>query len=161
MSEDNLADRRLDAYRMGRKRRGDIRIFLLWALEQRPMSGYDLIRFFAELTHEMWIPSPGSIYPTLQLLEEQGMVVGRDQDDKRVYEITQAGRDEAAALPKGTFEHEPEQLEAITHLREAGMQVKLLMKHLIMEGSVDQLSQAADILRMTEQQLAKLVGHEA
>ena len=49
-----------------------------------------------EKTEGAWRPSPGSVYPTLQLLEDEGLARASEQDGKRVYEITDAGREEAA-----------------------------------------------------------------
>src|SRR5215217_8903164 len=77
-----------------RARRGDVRIALLRIVSERPMHGYDLIKELEERSGGMWRPSPGSIYPTLQLLEEEGLVRGEEQDGKRVYSITDAGKTE-------------------------------------------------------------------
>jgi DNA-binding PadR family transcriptional regulator len=79
----------------GRKaRRGDVRTGLLTLLADKPMHGYDLIRELEQRSGGMWRPSPGSVYPTLQLLEDEGLVTGQEQDGKRVYAITDAGRAE-------------------------------------------------------------------
>jgi len=156
----DLAERRIDAYRMGRKRRGDIRIFLLFALSEKPMHGYEIIQFFTEITHGMWIPSQGSVYPTLQLLEDQNLVTSVERDGKRVYSITEAGREQAEALPKGSFDKDPEQLRAITSLREANMTVRHIMKHVITQGSVEELQQAAEIMQAAQKQLARLIDHQ-
>ena len=58
----------------GRRRRGDIRTAVLAALEESPAHGYEIIQRFEEKTAGMWRPSAGSIYPTLQLLEDEGLV---------------------------------------------------------------------------------------
>ncbi len=155
----SFADRRMDAYRMGRTRRGDIRIFLLWSLCERPMHGYELIQFFKEKTHDLWTPSPGSVYPTLQLLEEQELVTSKKVDGKTVYTITKQGRKAAEELPKGSFANDPLQSEAITKLREPNLIVRGLMKKIIIEGSVDDLKKAAAIMEKARIELSKLVGH--
>ncbi len=157
MNEHSLVQRRIEAYRMGRKRRGDIRIFILFALSERPMSGYEIIHYFTELTHEVWIPSQGSVYPTLQYLEEEGLVTSREQGNKKVYSITDLGRDAVEAMPKGSFAQDPEQLEAITRLREANMTARHFMKRIITEGSVGQLSAAADIMSRANDALVGLI----
>jgi DNA-binding PadR family transcriptional regulator len=77
-----------------RARRGDVRTAVLALLEEKPAHGYDLIRELEERSGGMWQPSPGSVYPTLQLLEDQGLVTGEESDGKRVYSITDAGREE-------------------------------------------------------------------
>lgn len=79
-----------------RARRGDVRSAILAVLAEKPLHGYDLIRELEERSHQMWHPSPGSVYPTLQMLEEQGLLTSVEQDGKRVYSITEAGRAELA-----------------------------------------------------------------
>jgi DNA-binding PadR family transcriptional regulator len=81
--------------RGGRMRRGDIRTAVLAVLAEEPGHGYDVIQRLEEKTAGAWRPSPGSVYPTLQLLEDEGLVRSVERDSKRVYEITDLGRDEA------------------------------------------------------------------
>src|SRR6185437_11176077 len=82
--------------RGGRMRRGDIRTALLAILAEEPGHGYDVIQRLEEKTSGAWRPSPGSVYPTLQLLEDEGLLRSGERDGKRVYEITDAGRAESA-----------------------------------------------------------------
>ena len=79
-----------------RARRGDVRTAVLALLDEKPAHGYDLIRELEERSGGMWQPSPGSVYPTLQLLEDQGLVTSEEADGKRVYSITEEGRAELA-----------------------------------------------------------------
>ena len=85
--------RRWGGWRGGgrRMRRGDIRTALLTALEDGPAHGYELISRLEEKSDGMWRPSPGSVYPTLQLFEDEGLVRSEQRDGKRVYELTDAG----------------------------------------------------------------------
>lgn len=82
---------------MGPKRRvvrkGELKYVLLELLADEPMHGYELIRRLEEESNGMYSPSPGSIYPTLQMLEDQGYVLSEQLDGKRVYRITEAGRE--------------------------------------------------------------------
>lgn len=78
----------------GRTRRGDIRTALLFALTQGPGHGYELIQRLEERTGGRWRPSPGSVYPTLQLLEDEGLAESTEQDGKRTYAVTEAGQTE-------------------------------------------------------------------
>ena len=75
-------------------RRGDIRTALLAVLAEEPGHGYDVMQTLEEKTGGAWRPSPGSVYPTLQLLEDEGMVRSVERDGKRIFEITDAGRTE-------------------------------------------------------------------
>ncbi|HXQ43915.1 MAG TPA: PadR family transcriptional regulator [Acidimicrobiales bacterium] len=102
IGHDLLAERMAEwgggAWRGGhrRMRRGDIRTALLVALGDGPAHGYELITRLEEKSAGAWRPSPGSVYPTLQLFEDEGLVRSEERDGKRVYALTDAGRTEAA-----------------------------------------------------------------
>ncbi len=72
--------------------RGDLKYVILDLLKDQPRHGYDVIQALEERFHGFYSPSPGSVYPTLQLLEDQGYVTSSEQDGKRVYVITDEGR---------------------------------------------------------------------
>ena len=73
-----------------RMRRGDVKFLMLEVLKEGPRHGYEII---SELEQRFrgYRPSPGSVYPTLQMLEEGGFVTGQEIDGKKVYTITEAG----------------------------------------------------------------------
>jgi len=73
-------------------RRGDFKYILLQYLKDKPSYGYEIIQALQERFHSFYIPSPGTVYPTLQMLEEMGYVTATQQEDKRVYTITDEGR---------------------------------------------------------------------
>src|SRR5688500_6503147 len=75
----------------GRKRqkRGDIRVVLLQLIAEQPRHGYELIKLVEERYGGFYRPSPGVIYPTLQLLEDEGHVTSETVEGKRVYTITE------------------------------------------------------------------------
>lgn len=78
--------------RRRRFERGDLKYVILDLLQDGPRHGYDVIRALEERFHGFYTPSPGSVYPTLQLLEDQGYVTSSERDGKRVYTITDEGR---------------------------------------------------------------------
>jgi DNA-binding PadR family transcriptional regulator len=82
---------------MGPKRRivrkGELKYVLLQLLADEPMHGYEVIRRLEEESGGAYSPSPGSVYPTLQMLEDQGYVSSEQLDGKRVYRITPEGRE--------------------------------------------------------------------
>jgi DNA-binding PadR family transcriptional regulator len=80
----------------GRRRRGDVRAAILALLDERPMHGYEMIQELEERSDGMWRPSAGSIYPTLQLLEDEGLIAGEEHEGKRRFKFTDAGREAAA-----------------------------------------------------------------
>lgn len=75
-----------------RHRRGDIKYALLELLAERPRHGYELIKELEQRYGGFYRPSPGTVYPTLQLLEEEGHLTMAEQDGKRVYTVTESGR---------------------------------------------------------------------
>jgi DNA-binding PadR family transcriptional regulator len=77
-----------------RARRGDIRAAILALLLERPMHGYEMIRELEARSGGAWRPSAGSIYPALQLLEDEGLIVGEQVEGKRRYSLTDRGRAE-------------------------------------------------------------------
>lgn len=72
--------------------KGDFKYLILNLLEEKPRYGYEIIRALEESFHGFYAPSPGVVYPTLQMLQEMGYVTSSEQDAKRVYTITEAGR---------------------------------------------------------------------
>lgn len=72
--------------------RGDMKYALLWLLQERPMHGYEMIKALEQRSGGFYSPSPGSIYPTLQMLEEGGFVTSSEIEGKKVYTITDTGR---------------------------------------------------------------------
>jgi hypothetical protein len=76
----------------GRARRGDVRAALLALLADRPMHGYEMIQELEQRTGGIWKPSPGSVYPTLALLEDEGLVQSEVVDGKKQFALTEAGR---------------------------------------------------------------------
>ena len=71
--------------------RGDLKYVILELLKDKPRHGYDIIRELEELSYGFYKPSPGVIYPTLQMLEEMGYASSTEQEGKRVYSITEEG----------------------------------------------------------------------
>jgi DNA-binding PadR family transcriptional regulator len=72
--------------------RGDLRIVILELLKDQPRHGYDIIRALEDRMRGYYRPSPGSVYPTLQMLEDLGYVTSTQQEGKKVYAITDEGR---------------------------------------------------------------------
>jgi len=71
---------------------GDMKYVILSLLAEKPMHGYEVMKALEEQTHGCYKPSPGTVYPTLQWLEDEGLVAARETEGKKVYEITDQGR---------------------------------------------------------------------
>ena len=87
-----------DALFSGRRsvRRGNVRSAVLAVLAERPMHGYQVMQELESRTAGRWRPSPGSIYPTLQLLQDEGLVTSEEVDGRRTFSLTDSGREAAA-----------------------------------------------------------------
>lgn len=72
--------------------KGDFKYLILELLKEKPKHGYEIIRELEEKFHGWYSPSPGSVYPTLQWLEDMGYATSTQQDGKKVYTITDEGR---------------------------------------------------------------------
>jgi DNA-binding PadR family transcriptional regulator len=93
-----------DAHPHGRgsrlhSRRGAIREATLTLLAEQPMHGYQVMQELGERSGGRWRPSAGSVYPTLQQLEDEGLVTVEDHDGRRTFALTEAGRTAAEAIP--------------------------------------------------------------
>jgi DNA-binding PadR family transcriptional regulator len=75
-----------------RARRGDVRAALLLLLAEQPANGYQLIQEITSRSDEVWTPSPGSVYPALAQLEDEGLVRATETDGRRAFELTDEGR---------------------------------------------------------------------
>jgi len=87
---------------------------ILKLLRDKPRHGYEVMKDLEERMHGCYSPSPGTVYPTLQWLEDEGLVVSRDVEGKKVYEITDTGRaflDEHKDIVEDIFDRVTETVE--------------------------------------------------
>src|SRR5258708_40348837 len=90
---------------------GDMKYVILKLLRDKPHHGYEVMKELEERMHGCYSPSPGTVYPTLQWLEEESPVVARDVEGKKVSEITDTGRaflDERKGSVADNFDRAPE-----------------------------------------------------
>jgi DNA-binding PadR family transcriptional regulator len=76
----------------GRAQRGDVRTAALLLLAEQPMHGYQLMQAIAERTAGAWQPSPGAIYPTLNQLQDEGLIAMESEGGRKLATLTEAGR---------------------------------------------------------------------
>jgi DNA-binding PadR family transcriptional regulator len=85
------------AYRRGgRASRGDVRTAVLLLIDEQPMHGYQLMRAIAERTAGRWTPSPGAVYPTINQLEDEGLVTVTADAGRKLVTLTDTGREQLA-----------------------------------------------------------------
>lgn len=120
-----------------RARRGDVRAAVLALLAEEPKHGYEMIKEIEERSDGLWKPSAGSIYPTLQLLEDEGLIEGTESDGKRRFSLTEAGR-KAAEAREGSLPWEEVRSGAPPEFVELGRSVHQL------RAAITQAFHAAD-----------------
>jgi DNA-binding PadR family transcriptional regulator len=144
-----------------RVRRGDVRSAILALLDDRPMHGYEMIQELEERTGGRWTPSAGSIYPTLQLLEDEGLVKPEEVEGRKVFSLTDAGKE---AAPDRTEGGRPwEQGDEDSPRFEARKEMFKLMgaaKQLARADDDEQLTKAAEILKDARRKLYGLLAEE-
>ncbi len=146
-----------------RARRGNIRTAILSLLTERPMHGYEIMGELAERSGGVWRPSPGSVYPTLQQLEDEGLVEPAESESgRRVFQLTAAGNKEASAhtgpAPWDAVGTEAD--DAIVELRELVLQVLAATRQVGQAGTARQISAAQDVLRSTRKSLYRLLAED-
>jgi DNA-binding PadR family transcriptional regulator len=145
-----------------RARRGDVRAALLVLLGEEPANGYQLMQAIEERSDGAWRPSPGSVYPTLQQLEDEGLVTTGERDGQRVFEITDAGREQLAQRPedalapwdavKGDAGEGPRELmKLVRDVATAAAQV-------VRAGDEQQVQQARDVLAQSSRSLYRILA---
>lgn len=130
-----------------RTRRGNVRAALLALLDERAMHGYEMIQELDERTGGVWRPSPGSVYPTLQMLEDEGLVTSQEEGGKRLFSLTDTGREQAAAQTTAPWDEVTEAAGAnALREREAFGQLLGAMKQVMAVGSDAQKARALDVI---------------
>jgi DNA-binding PadR family transcriptional regulator len=148
----------------GRARRGDVRAALLVLLEEEPRNGYGLMQEIEQRSEGVWRPSPGSVYPALQQLEDEGLVRATESAGRKAFELTDEGRayvdehrDELAepwaAVAEGVRPGSGELRSAIAQVAAAVMQVA-------MHGSAAQVAEARRVLDEARRALYGILAGE-
>ena len=140
-----------------RVHRGDMTPIILHVLTNKEMHGYEIIRTLEEKSHGFWRPSPGSIYPTLQLLEEQDLIVSREEGGKKVYSLTPLGKQKIEHL----FEVHPwarrrQMADQFKEIRGIIPDIMKSLKQIAFSGTDEQLKEAKNILQETQERLTRL-----
>jgi DNA-binding PadR family transcriptional regulator len=142
--------------------RGDVYAATLLLLEEQSLHGYQIIQLIEERSGGHWRPSAGSVYPALQMLEDQGYVLGEQQESRRVFHLTDAGRDYIT-------QHRAELVaarDAVTarvgrgdaELIDIYRQLETAFKQVVREGTPEQLAAAKELLSNTRRQLYRILA---
>jgi DNA-binding PadR family transcriptional regulator len=149
--------------RHGRRlRRGILKFALLKLLAEMPRHGYELIRAFRE---KGWGAGAGSVYPILSALEAAGLIVGRDEGDRRTYEISEEGRrllEEHAKDLGRLFDDDEEETSAgeTDRLREATGRLMQSIAQLGPSSKPETIGRVCDLLDETRKRIYEVLAQE-
>lgn len=150
--------------RPGRRgRRGDVRQALLALLAERPMHGYEMIQQLDERTGGIWRPSPGSVYPTLQLLEDEGLVTSATSEGRKLFTLTDDGATQAAAAAETPpwADIAEETVAEAQGIREAAFGLFNALREVSTQGTDDQRARALDVLSEARRKLYAILAEES
>jgi DNA-binding PadR family transcriptional regulator len=148
----------------GRARRGDVRLALLRLLSEEPRNGYQLMQAIEERSEGLWRPSPGSVYPTLAQLEDEGLIRSVDVEGARRFELTDAGREHLSGRTGEAAPWESGEEAADNPLAELAPLVIGIGKATFQVASVGnpaQRAQARAVLQETRRTLYRILAEEA
>ncbi|MDX6605784.1 MAG: hypothetical protein QOD14_324 [Solirubrobacterales bacterium] len=144
-----------------RVRRGDVRSAILALLDDRPMHGYEMIQELEERTGGRWRPSAGSIYPTLQLLEDEGLVTAQEVEGRRVFSLTDSGKEAVPDRAEGQRPWEQGDEDSPRfEVRSELFRTIGAAKQVARGDDDEQMAKAAEILKETRRKLYGLLAEE-
>jgi DNA-binding PadR family transcriptional regulator len=147
----------------GRARRGDVRLAVLRLLAEEPSNGYQLMQAIEQRSDGRWRPSPGSMYPTLAQLEDEGLIRSSEADGSRRFEITDAGREHLETRAGEPAPWEPQDEAGEDALSELGPVIMGLGKaawQVASVGDEQQRSRAVELLAETRRALYRILAEE-
>jgi DNA-binding PadR family transcriptional regulator len=147
-----------------RARRGDIRAGILALLAEQPRNGYQIMQELEQRSRGMWRPSPGSVYPALQQLEDEGLVQAKEEGTGRVFQLTEQGRQYVADHPAetqrpwdwATSEADEDLFELFGQIRHIGAALWQIAN----SGQPAQLAQARKILSDARRSLYAILAED-
>jgi DNA-binding PadR family transcriptional regulator len=146
----------------GRRRRGDVRAALLLLLAEEPSNGYQLMQAIEERSGGRWRPSPGSVYPTLSQLEDEGLIRATEHDGAKLFEITDQGRAylEEHASAKAPWDEGDDHAPALSELASLVIQIGRAAWQVAQDGDERQVEQARQTLSDTRRALYRILAEE-
>lgn len=152
--------------------RGDVRIAVIALLAERPMHGYQIIREIEERSGGSWKPSAGSVYPTLQLLADEGLIVASEDNGRKTYSLTEAGREVAteeadsapwgadASAGSGTGGSFSGAEQGFGALPKAGVEFAQAAAQVHRSGSPEQIQQAITVIDEARKRLYTILAQD-
>jgi DNA-binding PadR family transcriptional regulator len=147
----------------GRKaRRGDIRTAALLLLSEEPRNGYQIMQEVLERSGGVWRASPGSVYPALQQLEDEGLIRSEEHDGRKLYALTDEGRafvaQRGAAKPAPWDEMSGDVSDKAHELGRLMREVASAFVQVMRTGSEGQVARARAVLADTRRELYRILA---
>ncbi|MFJ7159376.1 PadR family transcriptional regulator [Streptomyces sp. NPDC101118] len=146
----------------GRARRGDVRASILALLADRPMHGYEMIQEIGERSGGAWKPSPGSVYPTLQMLEDEGLITSASEGGKKLFTLTETGRAEAEAGSGAPWEEAGRGVDwdSMNEIRQAGFGLMEAVGQVWKTGTPEQREKAVAVVNEARKKMYLILADE-
>jgi DNA-binding PadR family transcriptional regulator len=144
-----------------RARRGDIRTAALLLLAEEPRNGYQIMQEVQERSGGMWSPSPGSVYPALAQLEDEGLIRTEESDGRKLFAITDEGRTllaERGAERPAPWEQTGDGAGGMHELGRLMREVASAFMQVMRTGSEGQVAKAAGVLAGTRRDLYRILA---
>ena len=141
---------------------GEVRAAGLAQRAEQPMPGYQIIHEIEERSGGSWKPSAGSVYPTLQLLADEGAISAEESNGRKIYSLTEAGREEAASH-HGAAPWDPAGLSSgtgLASLPKAGIELAQAAAQVARTGSPQQVQQAVAALDEARRRLYAILAQD-
>lgn len=124
------------------------------------MHGYEMISELDSRTAGVWRPSPGSVYPTLQMLEDEGLIVSEESEGRRRFSLTDAGRAEAQAAsePPPWTEFGDDVFATWHDLRDATFGAMNALRQVMTTGSEEQRQRAVEVIAEARRKLYAILA---
>ena len=146
--------------------KGDVRAAVLALLTEQPMHGYQIIRQIEERSGGSWKPSAGSVYPTLQLLADEGLISAEESNGRKTYTLTDAGRAQVdgsdASFPWESQDASTpkDSTPGFTALPKAGVELAQAAAQVGRTGTPEQVQQAVTVLDEARRRLYSILAQD-
>jgi DNA-binding PadR family transcriptional regulator len=145
-----------------RARRGDVRLAALLLLAEEPRNGYAIMQELEQRSGGLWRPSPGSVYPALSQLEDEGLIRSREAEGGKVFELTEAGQAAVAERPQDA----PAPWDTVGQGMGDGVralmgqvrQLAVAATQVAQSGSLEQTKQAAEVLDQARRSIYRILA---
>lgn len=156
-------EQKVGTTRMGK---GDVRTAVLGLLAEKPMHGYQIIQQIEERSGGSWKPSPGSVYPTLQLLADEGLIKAEESNGRKTYSLTEEGREVADAAAEKSAPWEGSSMRDSGHsgrtsaLPKAGIDLAQAVAQVGRSGTPEQVKEAVAVLDDARRKLFSILAQD-